>query len=117
MQEKYELVTWNIRRLVGALWQQVEGVEEVAVSWGSLTAWHRPLARAWKRVEDLCRSCAGRGWKRKLIREMRLADWKVAKATFDEFSVLPRLFWAGWDSHYFKQPHILNATSRRSGIL
>ena len=23
-QEKYELVTWNIRRLVGALWQQVE---------------------------------------------------------------------------------------------
>ena len=81
-QEKYELVTWNIRRLIGAVWQQVKALEDVAV-------WERPLARAWSRVEDLCRECAGRGWKRKLIREMRLADWKVAKAAQEDVPFFP----------------------------
>lgn len=72
--EKFELLTKNIRRLIGVVWQKIDiaaGLDPEDES-----NWKRGLRAVWPQVVELCDTCSGRGWKRKLLRTMDVAGWK-----------------------------------------
>ena len=80
-QERFEMASKNVHRMVGGLWQEVELIDPIDPH--PATNWFAYLAGVWAKVEHLCHYCSGRGWKRRLLRRMNIGDWR------DHFSTDP----------------------------
>ena len=72
-QARFELLSRNVRRLVGVLWDQLNAV--VALDPRDEVAWKAGVREQWPKIEKVCGYCSGRGWKRRLLRDMDRLAW------------------------------------------
>ena len=74
-QNRFELANKNIRRLVGVLWERTGNVAGVNPTQGE-SNWKTAVRNIWAQVDLLCSTCSGRGWKRRILRNMNVTAWQ-----------------------------------------